>query len=455
MRWPALWPGRRVPAVEPRSIGAPGERWTPEAELERPVPSQPQGLSRYLPRTFESFNDREFRWFYLAMLGQMGSMNMQMVVRGYLAYVLTGSYAILGLVGLAGALPMLGLSMFGGVVADRLPKRTVLQVGQVSNLVNALALAGLIFAGWMTIEWLLASALIQGIVMALTMPTRQSMIPDIVGMDRMMNAVSLNMAGMNSMRLFSPALGGFIVAAAGFEWAFLAMAALYVTAIFALLRVTWRPAAAPGEAGAGLGQIWKSSLADIWQGFGYIRRDRLMLTLLMVSFASSIFGMPYLFLLPGYVSDIFDGGGSEVGLLISVSAIGSLAGALVLASLPNRHRGLLLLGGTFILALGLFAFAMTSSYLVACVFIIVVGLGSAMRQALTQGLLHAYVENAYRGRVMAVFMMQFSMMQFGTFIIGIIAEIVGIQAAFAGLGVGLMAVTLVVFLFVPRIRQVQ
>jgi len=414
-----------------------------------------RGLGRFVPRTFDSFRIREFRWFYLSMLGQMGSMNMQMVVRGYLAYVLTGSYAILGLVQLVGALPMLGLSMFGGVVADRLPKRTVLQAGQACNLVNALVLAGLVFAGWMAIEWLLVSSVVQGVVMALTMPTRQSMIPEIVGRDRMMNAVSLNMAGMNSMRLFSPALGGVIVATAGFGWAFLTMASLYIFAGFALWHVTWKPAVAPGAAGAGLRQIWTSSLIDIWEGLKYIRREPLMLSLLTVSFVSSVFAMPYIFLLPGYVSDVFGGGGSEVGFLISVSAIGALAGALVLASLPNRYRGLLLLIGMIILSLGLFAFAQTSSYLVACFFIVVVGLGSAMWQALTQGLLHAHVENAYRGRVMAVFMTQFSMMQFGTFFIGVLAEFIGIQTAIATLGICLLAVTLFVLVFVPRIRQIQ
>lgn len=86
---------------------------------------------------------------------------------------------------------------------------------------------------------------------------------------------------------------------------------------------------------------------------------------------------------------------------------------------------------------------------------VVVGLGSALRQALTQGLLHHYVDDAYRGRVMAVFMTQVSVMQFGTFIVGIAAELAGIRVAFAATGVGLLIVTMLVFLFVPRIRHVQ
>jgi MFS family permease len=447
--------GRQEVATPEHESGAGADRRSADMTTVLELETAGRRRRRGLPRTFESFRDREFQWFYLAMLGQMAAMNMQLVVRGYLAFDLTGSFAVLGLVGLCGAAPMLLLSVFGGVLADRLPKRTVLQAGQFLSLVNAAIMAALVFMGLMTVTWLLVSAVAQGAVQALMMPARQSMIPDIVGMQRMMNAVSLNQAGMNTMRLVAPAAGGFIIAFAGFDWAFLTMAGLYGLAMVGLTRVTWRPATAPGQKGAGAKETWLSSTRDIADGIRYIRGDRLMFTVLAVSFASSIFGMPYLFLLPGYVASVFDGEGAEVGLLISISAIGSLAGALVLASLPDKRRGRLLIIGTGILAAGLVAFTLTTSYWVAAGFIVVVGIGSALRQALSQGLLHAYVDNAYRGRVMSVFMTQFSMMQLGTFFIGVLAEVVGIRVAFAVLGAGLMVVTLSVALFVPRMRQID
>jgi len=311
------------------------------------------------------------------------------------------------------------------------------------------------FTGLMRIEWLLLSALAQGAVMALTMPSRQSMIPDIVGMDRMMNAVSLNMAGMNSMRMFAPALAGFIIATAGFGWAFATMAALYGVALVTLAKVTWQPAISPGEAGQSVGQVGRSAVADIVEGVRYIARTRVMAALLSLSFISSIFGMPYQFLLPGYVADIFDGGGTEVGLLMSISAVGSLAGALVLASMPNRKRGWMLLGGTMVLAGGLVLFAQTSNYWIAAAFIVPVGIGSSFRQALSQGLLHANVENEYRGRVMSVFMTQVSVMQLSTFFVGIAAEFLGIRMALAGLGVGLALSTAAFAIFVPSVRKLD
>jgi MFS family permease len=412
-----------------------------------------------LPRTLDSFRDREFRWFYASMLGHMASMNMQLIIRGLLAYELTGSYAVLGLVGLAGALPMLFLAVVGGVIADRQPKKTVMQLGQAASLANAAAMAVLVFAGLMTIEWLLVTAALQGAVMALMMPARQAMLPEIVGMSRMMNAVSLNMAGMNSMRLFAPALGGFIVALFGFGWAFTAMSLLYVVALVSMSKVTWAPATAPGEAGQRALAVGKSALADIGGGLRYVRRDQTMFVVLGVTFVTSAFGMPIQFLLPGYVADIFAEDASEAanlaGVLLSISAVGALVGALFLATIPDKRRGLMFLGGAATLGLGVFLFPQTESYELAAVFMVIVGLGSAFRMALSQGLLHSYVEDAYRGRVMSVFMLQMSMMQFATFLVGVAAEVVGIRVAIAALGVMLMAVAALSAVALPSLRRLD
>src|SRR5690606_36863054 len=116
---------------------------TPPSAAVASAVAVPPSRGRRLPRTFDSFYEREIRAFYISMLGQMSAMNMQLVIRGLLAYELTGSYAALGLVGLAGAVPNLLFAVFGGVLADRLPKRTILQLGQAASLVNAAVLAAL------------------------------------------------------------------------------------------------------------------------------------------------------------------------------------------------------------------------------------------------------------------------------------------------------------------------
>ena len=426
------------------------ESMTTVATTERPIGGGPS-----LPSTFDAFRDREFAWYYVAMLGQMAAQNMLLIVRGLLVYELTGSYAYLGLLGLAGAASMLVVSMFGGVIADRLPKRSVLQTGMILGLVNAVVLASLVFLNVMRVEWLLISAFLQGCIMGFMMPSRQAIIRDLVGTERIMNAVALNVSGANTMQLVAPATGGFIAEAFGYDWAFLIMAALYGWAIIALSRVTKQPATAPGEKGASISENALSGVRDIREGMRYIVRTEPILTLLLVSLVGAVLGMPFRFLLAGYVADIFNGGGSQLGLLISIMAVGSLAGTLALASIPNRNRGVLLLFGMLLLGLGLAVFAQTTQFWVASAIIMFVGLGSAFRQALSQGLVQYYVDDAYRGRVMSVYMAQFSMMQLGTFVIGIAAEFIGVREAFTLLGISLVVVTIAIYLFVPRVRQLQ
>ena len=421
--------------------------------LQASEPGSPPGGKKPRVSTFESFGNREFRWFYLAMLGQMASMNMTFIVPGLLAFELTGSFAALGLVGLFGAMPMLALSMFGGVIADRMPKKTVLQIGQLFSLLNAAAMAALLFFDLMSMGWIYTSAVVQGTIMALMMPARQAMIPELVGRDRLMNAVSLNMAGMNTMQLFAPAVAGFIVTVAGFEWAYVTIAGLYGLAVAGLSQLTWRPASVKAEPNMTILKAGLRSLEDIREGLAYIRRDRLIFALISISFLSSIFAMPHMSLMPGYVRDVFDGGGSKLGLLFSISAIGSLAAMLTLASIKGNRRGRLLMAAMVVLGAGILIFAQTDNYWVAAAIMVVIGAGSALRQALVQGLLQEYSEHDYRGRVMSLFLLQFSIMQLGTFFVGIIAETVGIQPAFMGLGISLIAVTLVAYALMPRIRQ--
>ena len=198
------------------------------------APAPAPATGRFHLRTFESLNDREFRWFYLALLGQMGAMNMQMLARGYLAFELTGSFAALGLIGLANAIPMLALSLYGGVIADRFPKKRVLQAGQAVSALIALCVGLLLVADLLTFPYLLAAGAVQGVVMALMMPSRQSILPEVIGMERLMNAVSLQAAGMNLMRLMGPAAGGFLIAWVGAEALYFIMTAMYLIAVVAL-----------------------------------------------------------------------------------------------------------------------------------------------------------------------------------------------------------------------------
>lgn len=406
-------------------------------------------------RTFDSLRVPAFRDFFVSMLGQMASMNMQMVVRSFLAYQLTGSYAALGTVALASALPGIAFAMVGGVLADRVPRRTlVIQLGQATNALNTLCVALLIVTGQLTFGLLVVASVLQGTAMALMMPSRQALLPMLVGGDQLMNAVALNSAGMNTMRLFAPALGGFLFEWAGAASVYFLMSGLYLFASTFLFRVPEQRRETT-SAGSATGEV-RAGLANIREGIGYLVRDPIVGPLMAINILVVITAMPYMFLLAGFVQDVLDSGADSLGLLQSVSGIGALSGALVIASLPGRHRGAgYLLGAAFQGAMLFLAFTVSTSVVMMAGFMLAMGVGQSARQSLSNVLVQTYVDDEYRGRVMSVYMLQFSLAQLGAFLTGILASAFGPRFALGATSLLLVALALGALAFIPRLRRLQ
>lgn len=438
-----------------------------ETELEE-LPELVGGRPRMFPRTFDAFLFGPFRWYMGAMIWWNAAMAMQMLVQGYLAYQVTGSFAALGLVGLGAAAPMLLFSPVGGVIADRLTKRVVLQVGQTFSLLLSVAVSILIFTDVLVFWHLVAAALCLGSMAALVMPSRQALLPQVVGMRRLMNAIPLQTAGMNLMQIMSPALGGFMIDWVGPGWVYIFMASMYAMAVLMLFFVRTltpeeleasrtRPVEVVPDTSESIEPEAKSgTISDLVGGFRYIRRDLTVLSILAYAFLGSILGMPIRMLLPGYVGAVFGDEGSILGLLQMGMGLGALAGALGLASLRmEQHRGLLLAASSVVVGFAMILFAMAGVAWLAWFMLVFVGIGSAGRQAMGQVLVQEYVDDNYRGRVMSIYMMQFSIMSLGTFIVGLYMEVVGPQTAIASLGVLLIVATLVYLTLVPRFRELD
>jgi MFS family permease len=177
--------------------------------------------------------------------------------------------------------------------------------------------------------------------------------------------------------------------------------------------------------------------------------------LLIATFFMVLFSMTYFMLLPGFAKEVLDAGPGRLGLLTSLSGVGSLVGSLIIASLPSRRRGLVLLLSALLLGVGLTAFAVSSSYWISAGILVVVGLGQAGRMSLSNVLIQSYVSDEYRGRVMSVYMMEFSLMSVGIFLIGLAASVVGPQIAVGASALALVAMTIGLLLFSPRYRELQ
>jgi MFS family permease len=382
---------------------------------------------------------------------------MQMLVRGVIVFNLTGSYAALGLISLANAIPGLFLSLPGGLLADRAPKKLVVQVGQASNMIVCGAIATLLLTDMLVFWHLVACAVLQGGINALIMPARQSMIPEIVDGERMMNAVALNSAGMNVMRLAAPALGGVLLAALGAGWVYMTMGLLYGVGAIFLMPVRNRDLT-DDEVKALSAQNQQNnngSLRDIIEGCKYITRDGIVAMILIANFLIVLVSMPYQMMLPGFAKDVLDASDSQIGLLMSVTGIGSLAGSLVIASMPERNRGRVLLVSSLFLGFTMLAFAASSWYWLTAAIVVGIGIGQAGRMSLSNVLIQSYTAKEYRGRVMSVYMLEFSLVSFGTFLVGILANVVGAQVALGGTAIGLIVLTLAYLLFVPRMRRLN
>ena len=415
---------------------------TAEREPEVAVDTAP-GPSSARFRTFESLGNRSFRWFLLSALGQMASLRVQNIVRGYLAYELTGSFAALGTVFLANSISGISLNFVGGVWADRIQRRKgLVQIGQLSSAALGVVLGVLVWTDLLRFEHLLIAGLLTGGINALTMPARQSMLPDVVGMQRLTNAVALNAASRNSIQMIAPAVGGVILAAYGAAWLYFLMASTYMFAVVALTQVS-----TDARGSATRARATTTPREDLVAGMRYIAGDSRIAWVLLANTLFGLLLMPYEFLLPGFVADVLnDESGAQLGLLFSVSALGSLIGALAVASLPPHRRGLGYLISVLLMGVALFAFAWTTWVVTTAAVIFVLGIGRSGRMSFSNVLVQNYVEDAYRGRVLAVYHMQRSVASLGTFSVGILAAAIGIQEALAGLAIVVVAVALAMIL---------
>jgi len=403
-------------------------------------------------RTFDSLGNSAYRFYFLSNLGQWASQNMQMLARSLLIYRLTGSAALLGVMALATALPMLILSLFGGAIADRMQKKQVLQIGQAALALNALSVAVALSTGYLSSgnpgSWwiLIVNSVLQGGIFALMMPARQAIIPEIVSNKQIMNAVALNAVGMNTLRMVAPALAGFIIDVLNFEAVFYTMTGLYVmamifTSFIPLTRTTpIRPV---------------NTLRDIAEGLKYVAHNTGVLLVVGFSMVVIILSMPYQMMMPIFADDILKVGSTGMGLLLSVSGVGAVVGSLALASLPDKNRGVMLLASGLTLGLSLAVFAFSYSMPLSMVLMVLVGLGQAGRMTLGTTLLQTYVAPEYLGRVMSINMMDMGLSNLATFFTGLLAETIGAQWAIGGFATTLACLSVLAFVFAPRIRKLD
>ena len=420
-----------------------------------PTPAVRRGaLASYVQRTFSSFRVPAYRWYYISLIGHWAPMQMQNLARSLLIYEITGSGTILGIMALSGSIPMVILSLYGGALADRLEKRRVLILGQFITGLLTVAVGVLLTTGYLSAanpgSWwvLLVSSALQGIVFGLIMPSRASIMPEIVSTGDLMNAISLSNLGMNFFRIAAPAATGFIIAAWRYPAVYYIMAGFYFFSSIATFRV---PKIPPRNARS------RSALREVTEGLRYLRKETVIMLVLGVTLVTTILGQPFNMLLPMFTtsSHLLNVGEEGTGILLGVSGIGAIIVSLTLAAMQNKRRGTIMLFMGMLLSIALILFSFNTGWTAALVLVIFIGAGQTGQLAIGSTLVQYHVDPAYRGRVMSFQMLGFGLSSLGTVFGGVLADTLGIQWSVGALAMGLAVITACLLIFGKRLRQLD
>lgn len=406
------------------------------------INSQHLKTSTRLLQAFKSLSVPDFRTLWFGMFFNVASMQVNVVARSWLAYNISDSALMLGIVAMARGLPQILFSPLGGVAADRFDKRKVLVTAQGILCVLALVNAVLVQMGIIQIWQLIVIGLFQGIVFPFTMPTRQALIPQLVDRETLPNALALDSAGRNLNRVMAPSIAGVLIA-----WnptvAFYSVAGLYLASALTLLHL---PSTAPTV------DPHRSAIQQMVFGFRYMIGRRRLLILIGMAFLAVIFGMPYQQMLPVFQAAVLNVGPEKLGLMYAAVGGGALIGSLGIAyrSDDPRRQQYQLVAGVCFGAL-LIPFALSSNLNLSLIMLVTIGFCSEIFMTVNRMMVVLNTDPHLYGRVMGTYAMTFSLTPLATLPMGALVDAFGAPRIVAGAGLLLAIAVLILSFILPRI----
>jgi MFS family permease len=393
---------------------------------------------------------RNYRLFFAGQAVSLVGTWMQQVAQAWLILELTNDPFMLGLVTAAAFLPVLVLGLFGGLVADALPKRRTLIATQTVQMLLAFVLGVLTATGRVEVWQILVLATLLGITNAVDMPTRQAFAVEMVGREDVANAVALNSALFNGARIVGPAIAGLAIGAFGVATAFMlnGLSFLAVIVAYALMR--------DGELHSPPPLLRPESIRAVGttlaEGLRYVRSTELVLLATVTVGLASTFGMNFGVMVPALARDVLHTDATGFGFLMAASGIGALAAALLIA-FSGRSRPGIIAGGAALLGAGLVVAAAIHSFGPALLAMGVVGFGAIGMAATANTTIQLNVPDELRGRVISVYTTVFvGSTPFGALVIGWLASRFGVDASLAIAGVACVVVGVAAFVWLRRIR---
>jgi len=399
--------------------------------------------------TFASLKHRNYRlWFWGQMVSLFGTW-MQATAQGFLIYELTHSPAYLGLVAFIFGIPSWIFTLYSGVILDRVSRKNLLLVTQVSMMILAFVLAGLTFTGVVRPWHILVLSFLLGVANAFEAPARHAIVPEMVPREDIPNAVSLNGIMFNSSTIVGPALGGIIYALVGAGWCFVLNGISFLAIIFGLLLMRL-PKFKKNESKA-------SMMEDLREGMAYMRNHPLLFGLIWIMAVTGLFGLSFMTIIPAWSVAVLHGDAKTNGLLQAARGIGALLVVVWVASLGNfRFKGRLVTIGLFGMPILSIIFAFVRNIPGSLLVMAFAGMANVLVANVSTSLVQLHTEEKYRGRVMGIYtFVFFGSMPLGSLWVGAVAGWLGEATAIIICSVATLICSFLIWRFVPSLVNAE
>jgi MFS family permease len=422
-----------------------------DAEKEHTIPETAGGSSSSVEKvgTFASLRTRNFRFLFVGTLLSNAAQWIQQVTLSWLVYDLTGSGTILGTINMVRSLASLGMIPVAGLLIDRLKRRRLLMIENAWLFIITLTLGLMLLFGRPHVSYLFAFSFLGGLAQTIDGALRQVLVFDLVPRSHTPNAMALIQTGWGLMRSFGPGIGGLLILWFGPGGNFLVQAGAYALIVITIMQIQF-----PARK-SGLVQI--SPLKNIKEGIQYVMKERVTRAFMLMGFILPLFIIPiYTILPPIYAVEVFgDKSGSVLGFLMASVGVGGIAGGVVTASLGRlEHRGILQLASLFLLSMSLIAFALSTTLLVALLFLALSGFFEIIFLTTNQTLLQLSIPDDIRGRVTSVVNLNAALSPLGGLLAGGGSDMLGGPKMITIILCGIVAgIAVCIFLVSPTVRN--
>ncbi len=398
-----------------------------------------------LPRTFWAFRSRSYRFLWPANFIAYTSRWMQLTLLGWFVLVETDSPWLVGLVGFFAMIPMFFLGIVGGVLADAVDRRRLLLITQAASFASLLTLSSLMVLDLALYWHAYPAVLAMGIAWALDMPSRRSLIHDLLGRRRVTNGVALDSMGMSASMMIGPATAGALIDRVGVTGGYGVVTALLAISLVLLSRLKTGPTRPPQPQGGIL-----HNLAD---GIRYVAGHRTLRAMVLITVLANLLLFPYMHMVPVMARDVLGVGPVLMGLLQAAPGLGSFAGAIGIASLPAvSHHGRIMLGGTLTAFAALLLFSQSTVYALSLPTLLVMGIGVSGFGSMQASMTMLLAPREMRGKALGVVSLAIGSGPFGVLIVSSVANEYGPAMAIGAIAVAGIILVGLVGASMPAIR---